>query len=141
MSGDSTMTIAEDDGTTATAIPIMKPKPGLSIVCSLGAVVVILFAYQFMERKSKHRGRKPKAHLVYWLGVTALMVATHSAPKLYALATYFFDRLTMTCVATVFPVYESLYAICTVEEDDDKKWYDEKYRLKKTDSLKCVHIT
>jgi len=100
----------------------MKPKPVLSIVCSLGAVVLIFFAYQFMERKSKNRGQKPKAHIVYWLGVTALLVATHFSSVVYVLATYFFDRLTMTCVATVFPVYESLYAICTIEEDDDKKW-------------------
>lgn len=35
---------------------------------------------------------------------------------------YIFDGLSVAMIGTVFPIYESLRAICTPDEDDDKYW-------------------
>jgi hypothetical protein len=85
-------------------------------LASLGVLVGIAIFYQFMERRQE-RGRTIRPHLIWW-GMCAAVVTL--LPK--SIATYIFDSLTMTMVATVFPVYESLRAICTPDEDDDKKW-------------------
>jgi TB2/DP1, HVA22 family len=38
------------------------------------------------------------------------------------IAKYVFTDLAVTAVGTVFPIYESIRAICTPEEEDDKVW-------------------
>lgn len=88
----------------------------ISILASLGVLAGVALAYQVLERTSE-RGRKIRPHLIFWaMSALVLVFLPRSFGK------YIFDSLTMTLVATVFPIYESLKAICTPEDDDDKKW-------------------
>lgn len=65
----------------------------------------------------QERQQPLKHHILFW-GVALAVILL--IPTEYA--KYVFSDLAVTAVGTVFPIYESIRAVCTPEEDDDKVW-------------------
>ena len=87
----------------------------ITVLCSLAALIAVAFFYHGLERT---RGRELHAQLIYWFVAVAVIVLL----PLTGYAAYLFTALTATTIGTVFPIYESLRAVCTPEEFDDKAW-------------------
>lgn len=58
-----------------------------------------------------------KVHVIYWV-LAALVIALVPV----SISEYAFSDLTHTAVGVAVPIYESLRAVCTPEESDDKMW-------------------
>lgn len=84
-------------------------------LCSLAATAAVAFAYHGLERT---RGRQLAPHLIFWV-VAVLVIALL---PMAGIANYVFTSLTVMAIGTIFPIYESVRAVCTPEEDDDKAW-------------------
>jgi len=85
---------------------------------TLGVLALVLIGYHVFEQDIRvERGKNWKWHAVYWvIAVPIIFFVPHSVTQ------YVFSNLTMTVVGFAVPVYESLRAVCTPEEEDDKAW-------------------
>jgi receptor expression-enhancing protein 5/6 len=86
----------------------------ITLLSSLAVLVAVAIAYHGLART---RGREPWPHAIF-VGIAVLLILL--VPT--SIAKYVFSALSVTVIATVFPIYESVRAVCTPEEDDDKKW-------------------
>jgi hypothetical protein len=90
-------------------------EKGITIATSCVILAIVGVAQHKLER---NRGRQWIPHAIFW-GAVAL-------PLILLLPTtiskYIFSAVAVTVVGTVLPIYESVRAICTPEEDDDKAW-------------------
>ena len=93
-----------------------KPIAWVSIVTSLAVTVAVAVAFHYGPARTHGRERLP--HAIYW--VSALILV--GVLPLTVVAGYIFTALTATAVGTIFPIYESVRAVCTPEEEDDKTW-------------------
>lgn len=86
------------------------PATWITIVCSVSTVAVVALAYHGLERT---RGRHWKTQLLYWTASIAVIVGLPYT----TLDLYLFTGLTATLIGTVFPIYESVRAVCTPVRD------------------------
>ena len=85
----------------------------ISIGCSIAVFAAVSASYKFIE---PNRGKDLKIHAFY-LGASICCVVLLPAD----IASYIFTDLTVTLVASVYPVYRATKAVCTPEESDDKE--------------------
>jgi len=102
---------------TASTDTTATPPTWIVVLCSLGCLIAVSAAYHFLAG-SRTRGRKLAPHVIYWVVSIAAIVLL----PFLGVAEYIFSALTITMIATVFPIYESVRAVCTPEEEDDKSW-------------------
>jgi len=100
---------ATEDGETNTTSEVW-----ITLATSLCVLAIVAFAYHKLER---NRGADMKSHIVYWGAALLIMIFIPTTLSKYA-----FSALSVTIMGTVFPIYESVRAICTPEEGDDKAW-------------------
>lgn len=89
-------------------------SPWIVLASSVAVISFAALSYRFVE---SNEGKDWKAHLIYW-GVAAAVMALLP----FSISKYVFSGLTLTFVGTVFPIYEALTAVCTIDEEDDKEW-------------------
>jgi hypothetical protein len=82
---------------------------------SIAVLAAVAISYHTLER---NRGRQWIPHAIYW--AVAVIVIVLLGPT--SIAPYIFSTLTVTVVGVALPIYESVRAVCTPEEDDDKAW-------------------
>jgi TB2/DP1, HVA22 family len=100
------------------------PNFWITVLCSLTVLGAVTAAYHYGGRMTRTRGRAVLPHAVYGACVVSILLLSYLiaiAPVTAAIGCVF-TSLTITLVGTVFPIYESLHAVCTPEEDDDKAW-------------------
>lgn len=89
-------------------------NPWITFGASLVVLVAVTAAYHGLEHNKEI---KLRSHLIYWaISILVILVLPTS------IAQYIFSPLAATIVGTCFPIYESVRAICTPDEDDDKEW-------------------
>ena len=86
------------------------PAPWITILCSFATVAVVALTYHGLERTG---GKQWKAHLVYWCVAISVIVGLPYT----TIDRYLFTSLTTTLIGTVFPIYESIRAVCTPVRD------------------------
>ena len=87
----------------------------IEVLCTLAVLVVVALAYHFGPPRTLGRAWVPHA-------ITAGCLILIEVLLPVSIAKYIFSALTATVVGTVFPIYESVRAVCTPQEDDDKAW-------------------
>lgn len=92
-----------------------SPNPGIVFLCSFCILVSVTLSYHYLERNF---GTCWKYHAAYW--AIAAVVIGLAAPL--GIAPSIFSGLTVTVIGVVLPIYESIRAVCSPEEDDDKAW-------------------
>lgn len=84
-----------------------------TILCSFIALICVL-TYFVMQTVRRNGGRNILYHVFYFSAAAALII-----PLPNNLALQAFNPFTITAVCTLYPIYESIKAICTVDTDDD----------------------
>lgn len=85
---------------------------------TVGMLILTTIGYHVFEADvNVGRGDNWKWHAAYWV-VAAVVIA--AVPM--SISQYVFSDLTHTAVGVALPIYESLRAVCTPEETDDKMW-------------------
>lgn len=82
------------------------------------AIVLVALVGVAHHRLERNRGRRPLPHAVLLCFAVGLMLVLPTQ----SVARYIFSELAVTAVATVFPIYESVRAVCTPDEEDDRAW-------------------
>jgi hypothetical protein len=93
-----------------------SPNAWVVLGASLGVLALVTLSYHKLE-SSRTRGRQWLPHAIY-VAVAILVIVTLPT----SVAAYIFSGLTVTVVGVVLPIYESIRAVCSPEEDDDKTW-------------------
>lgn len=88
----------------------------IQLICSFAVLAGIAVAYHFGPQRVT-RGPPWVPHVVT---LAVLLVIALAVPIDYA--KYVFSPLTAVFAGTVFPIYESVRAVCTPAEEDDKAW-------------------
>jgi hypothetical protein len=100
--------------TTTTAIDLTDAV--ISLCCSLGVLLVIALGDKYI---GPNGGKDVKMHVLYVATAIALVVLL---PIMNIGGQYIYTELTVALVGAMFPVYRSMKAVCTPDEDDDKVW-------------------
>lgn len=87
---------------------------GITIATSCGILAIVGVAQHKLERT---RGRQWIPHAIFWGAALPLILLVPTT-----ISKYIFSALAVTVVGTVFPIYESVRAVCTPEAEDDKAW-------------------
>lgn len=87
----------------------------IQVLCALLVLVLLTVAYHYAPTRTHNKVWIP--HVVT-IAVWLLMLL--AIPTAYV--KYLFSPLMTVVVGTVFPIYESIRAVCTPDEDDDKLW-------------------
>jgi len=87
----------------------------ISFFVALGLLVTVAVGYHSTERNF---GRDRFFHVMYW----AIMFTCGGFISYFSFGKYVFSGLSYTIIGAWFPIYESIRAICTVSETDDKAW-------------------
>ena len=114
--------VATSSSTTAAEIDTTSVNPYGLAAGTVGVLVLTTVGYHLFESDVHMAGRLGglanwKVHAIYWT-VAALMIALLPV----SVGQYVFSDLTQTAVGVALPIYESLRAVCTPEETDDKMW-------------------
>jgi hypothetical protein len=91
-----------------------KPPLVWTLVSSAVVLAAVATAYHTIH---KTRGNKWTPHVIYFGVALASILLLPTV-----IARVVFSALTVSLVATVLPIYESIRAVCTVSEDDDRAW-------------------
>ena len=93
----------------------VKNHPGYHALAALFMLICAIVPYHLLEkRRTSHNWI---AHLAF-VGVSAAVIVL--LPFRYS--NYLFSALTESVVGVAIPIYESVRAICTPEDSDDKAW-------------------
>ncbi len=87
------------------------------IVVIVSLVLLLVLIYFASQRFTRTKGRDPTYHVIY----AAITIASFLLLPLEAKDTIF-TPLTVIISGTVFPIYESIRAVCTIETGDDTVW-------------------
>lgn len=87
----------------------------IQFLCSLAALIAVSVGYHWGPQSMASRQWIPHVVTVVVVVLVCVLLPTD-------IAKYMFTPLTMVTMATFFPIYESVRAICTPLEDDDKEW-------------------
>lgn len=88
----------------------------LQVLCSFAILAGIAVAYVFAPKRAT-RGPPWMPHAA---ALAALLLIMLVLPTSFA--KYLFSPLTTVLAGTCFPLYLSIYAVCTPAENDDKAW-------------------
>lgn len=94
----------------------MRPIPREKLLLYLVLVVLVILLVPMLSRFPR-RGRSSLWHLGY---VAAIPTALVLLPEW--IQTEIFSPGGVLVIGTVLPVYETIVAVCTIEEHDDKAW-------------------
>jgi len=88
-------------------------------LCVLGVAVVLTHKaqQQQQQQQQQHDVYNWKTHGIFW---ALAFLVDFFLP--YSISVYAFSKFTLALVANLLPVYESVYAACTPDEDDDTYW-------------------
>lgn len=88
----------------------------IQFLCSLGVLIVVSVAY--------HWGPQSVPPRYWWIPhvVTVVVLVLICVLLPTSIAKYVFSPLTTVVLGTAFPIYESVRAVCTPLEEDDKQW-------------------
>jgi len=86
----------------------------ISIACSLALLAVVAF---LTKKLPQEREFKWGIHLRY--GIVAILTI---ALLPFEISKYVFSEFTVSLIGFVFPIYESVLAVCTPDEEDDTDW-------------------
>eukprot|EP00980_Cylindrotheca_fusiformis_P010410 scaffold2315_cov113-Cylindrotheca_fusiformis.AAC.3 len=102
---------------TAEVVDSTKSK-AVSILIGIGSSLAVLAVVAVLTIKlTQERDFRWQIHLRYWI-VGILVIVFLPFP----IARYVFSELTLSLVGALFPVYESVVAVCTPDEVDDTDW-------------------
>jgi len=82
---------------------------------SVGLLVAVAVVYHTTER---NYGKNMKIHGIYW----ATMIGTGIVISFIPIGKYVFSGLSYTLIGAGLPIYESVRAVCSPAESDDKTW-------------------
>lgn len=108
-------TVAPDDATHE--MSRLNAKDGniwISLACSLAVLGLVAF---LTKKLAQERDFRWAIHLRYW----AVAIVTIVLLPL-GISKYVFSELTVSLIGFVFPIYESVLAVCTPDEEDDTDW-------------------
>ena len=104
-----------NNSTSATPAPDIDGSQGYVIF--VGIVLLLFSVLLAVKKVPRNGGRNIWYQLAYFALVGAIVA---SVPHEYALD--MFNPVSIILICTIFPLYESIRAICTVESDDDTSW-------------------
>mmetsp|Transcript_13044 Transcript_13044/g.19194 ORF Transcript_13044/g.19194 Transcript_13044/m.19194 type:complete len:384 (-) Transcript_13044:150-1301(-) len=93
----------------------MGADPWITFGVSLVLLALAALGYHKTDRTF---GLDLKIHVIYWAFVAGMIVLVSFVP----VGNYVFSGLSYTFIGAWLPIYESIRAVCTPEEDDDKLW-------------------
>mmetsp|Transcript_182 Transcript_182/g.431 ORF Transcript_182/g.431 Transcript_182/m.431 type:complete len:364 (-) Transcript_182:348-1439(-) len=88
-----------------------------NVIVYAAAIAVVLISVPICHRIPRNRGKNPVFHAVYWglAVVSVLFVPDFVQDKI-------FNAGGVLVIGTLLPAYESIYAVCSIGEDDDTVW-------------------
>jgi hypothetical protein len=95
----------------------MRELPKEKILIYVGGILTMAVAAPLLQRIQRTRGKKPLWHLLFIVGV---MVALVLLPDF--IQDEIFSPGGVLVLGTLWPVYASIRAICSIGEDDDSAW-------------------
>mmetsp|Transcript_23430 Transcript_23430/g.25829 ORF Transcript_23430/g.25829 Transcript_23430/m.25829 type:complete len:410 (+) Transcript_23430:92-1321(+) len=87
----------------------------ITFFVAIGLLVVAASLYHKTER---NYGKDLDIHMFYWGGMVAVGIIISFVP----VGKYVFSGLSYTFIGAWLPIYESIRAVCSPMEDDDKTW-------------------
>jgi len=87
------------------------------VIAFTGLLLTVILIYLAQRRVERTKGTNLIYHAIYWS--TALVITLFSP---YELRSSLFSPFAVMVVGSVYPIYESIYAVCTVDEGDDTLW-------------------
>mmetsp|Transcript_36478 Transcript_36478/g.41619 ORF Transcript_36478/g.41619 Transcript_36478/m.41619 type:complete len:410 (+) Transcript_36478:111-1340(+) len=87
----------------------------ISSVVSIGMVAGVAVLYHTTER---NYGKCINTHACYWGVMVAVAIVVANVP----FGKYIFSGLSYTLIGAWLPIYESIRAVCSPDERDDKTW-------------------
>lgn len=88
-----------------------------NVIAFVGIFLTIVLLYLATRKIQRTKGRKWKYHLIYVAFSTVILIFSP-----LELRQSLFSPFTIMCVGSVWPIYESIYAVCTLITDDDTVW-------------------
>jgi len=113
----------------------------IQLLCSFAVLAAIAVAYHWAPQPPQHHHqqgssstttdtssttdtsttrRRSAPWIPHAVALASLLLVCLLLPT--SVATHIFSSLTVTVAGTVFPIYESVRAVCTPGEEDDKAW-------------------
>lgn len=109
---------SEEQGKLPESVTVGDAHPAAIIAGSAAVLVLVACGYHFFEKDvGLGRGENWRMHLLYWVIAVPIIVFVPAT-----INQYIFSNLTQTVVGVALPIYESVRAVCTPEEEDDKMW-------------------
>ena len=93
----------------------VKYYPGLHLLISLFVLIAAVSSYHLLEKQ--RTSRNWIAHVVYFGVATATIVFLP-----FRFSNYLFSSLTESLLGVAIPIYESVRAVCTPDDEDDLVW-------------------
>ena len=87
------------------------------VIGLVALVLLLVLVYFASQRFTRSKGRNPTYHAIY----VGVVVASFFLLPMVVKETLF-TPLTVVVAGTVYPIYESLRAVCTIETGDDTVW-------------------
>jgi len=103
----------ENDGSGA----MLWGHPLNDVIAFVGLILSVKLLYMAQMKIPRTEGRELKYHAIF---IAAALVIVLITPL--AIRSCFFSPFAVMIVGSVFPIYESIYAVCTVVTEDDKLW-------------------
>jgi hypothetical protein len=89
-----------------------------NVLISIASSLAVLGLVAILTKKlTQERDFHWQIHLRYW--IVALLVIVLLP---FSISKYVFSELTLALIGALFPVYESVLAVCTPDEQDDTDW-------------------
>lgn len=85
-----------------------------AIIAVLCLAVLLVYAQRKFRR---NKGRKPLNHVIY---IVVAILTIRCIPN--PVHSYIFSPMGVALIGAVFPIYESVRAVCSPLENDDKEW-------------------
>lgn len=95
----------------------MTSSPFTIMIRIIGLNICILLTYLAIHRVPRTNGHIRHYHVIF---VLCALISTLILPQEFQLA--FFSPVSVMMAGTVYPVYESIRAVCTCDNDDEMKW-------------------
>lgn len=93
----------------------VKNYPGYHALASFAVLVAVVVPFHLLERR-----RTSTNWITHVIFLSCVPAVCYLLP--YRYANYLFSSLTESLVGVAVPIYESVRAVCTPEDEDDKAW-------------------
>lgn len=95
----------------------MRELPKEKILIYAGAILCVMVSAPLLHRVKRTRGKQPFWHALFLAGAAAILFWVPEAIQKEV-----FSPGGVVVIGTLLPVYESIVAICSIGEQDDKAW-------------------